>query len=172
MTSLSRDCVVCERLLLEARAALHNVGFARWQLERVLMCEENLRALDKAKSEFEPAKTRYEQARDFHKAIKGRLRRDYYHFLKLANLPPDPTIGIEAKAAALAGQPPDEHAVQRKRIAEVLDELRDARVHEQQVCQQYCLAHNELRELTRVAKKSAKDCYTLAMRALKARKGR
>jgi hypothetical protein len=171
MANLNRDCVVCGRLLLEARAALHNVGFARWQMERMQMCEDNLRTLDKLKEEFEPLKIRYEEARDYHKAIKGRLRRDYYHFLKLANIPPDPSMGIEAKAAALASlQVPDSLATERKRIAGIVKELDAAQETEQQACADYCVAHNELREFVHKTKKSAKECYMLAMRALKKRR--
>lgn len=171
MANLSRDCVVCGRLLLEARAALHNVGFARWQVERIQMCEENLRTLDKLEEELQPVKVRYEEARDYHKAIKGRLRRDYYHFLKLASLPPDPSMGIEAKAAALASlQVPDELATERQRITAIIKELDEALATEKQACEEYCDAHNELRAFVQKTKKSAKECYVLAMRALKKRR--
>ncbi len=37
MANLSSGRVDCGRLLLEARAALHNVGFALWQVERIQM---------------------------------------------------------------------------------------------------------------------------------------
>src|SRR5689334_3189555 len=99
---LSREAVVCERLLLDARAELSRVGFARWQADRVAMCDEHIRALDKAKADYEALKRLYAEARDHHRTVRAKLRREYYSLIKKMNHPPHPNEGIEAKAAALA----------------------------------------------------------------------
>ncbi len=168
MTSLSRECVVCERMLLEARAALSGVGYARWQVDRIAKCDSYLRDLDRLRGDFEALRRAYDEARDYHRAARGRLRRDYYSFIKVASIAPDAAEGIEAKASALmATLSPSGLGEAKARVGKVLTECTNSHVIEQERCDAYCRVHNELRLLVIDCKRTAKECYTLAMRAIR-----
>jgi hypothetical protein len=165
---LSREIVVSERLLCEARAELSRVSYARWQADRVAMCDEHLRQLDQAKADYEALKRIYAEARDHHRALRAKLRRDYYALLSATDLEPAPDEGIEAKASTLASAPLAEPFEQiRDDLMRTLDACKDSQHREQEQGNEYCRVHNNLREVVARSKVVADECMALAMKALK-----
>lgn len=168
MRRVSRESVVAERLLMRARAELHRCGYARWQADRLAMCDEHLMKLEDAKASFEALHRMYCEARDHHTALRGKLRRDYYSFVKAIDQPPDQATGIEAKAAALANVTVgSEHEHARESVLRILDACTDSQLSEKQRADEYCRVHNELREVVLRSKEVGRECLSLAMQALK-----
>ncbi|MCC6806478.1 MAG: hypothetical protein IT381_03560 [Deltaproteobacteria bacterium] len=131
-------------------------------------CDEHLRQLDNARASYEALTRMYCEARDHHRTIRGKLRREYYAFVKAIGRAPDAVEGIEAKVAALVSEvfPPD-IAHGRDELATLLDACEDSKHLEQAQGNAYCRVHNELREVVARSKEVANECYDLAMQALK-----
>lgn len=168
MRYVSREYLICERFLQRARAELSRLGYARWQLMKLELCDSEMHKLDNVKEQYDRLKKRYDRARDYHRHSRGRLRRQYYSWLETANRPPDPGEGIEAKAAALANIVVPEHLeAGRAEVLATLAECNETRRAEKAEADEYCRVHNELCDIIKNAKIVADECHRLAMRVLK-----
>jgi hypothetical protein len=166
---VDRECLQCERLLLKARALLSRCAFARWQIDRIAECDRQLEALDQARSDYERLKMQYMQGRDHHRALRLRLRRQYYAELRAHDEKPNDALGIEAKVEeylrVVERTPQPVQAVAEAHpLNATLAAVHEAQIEASSCASDYCGAHNTLYRVIDESRDQAIALEALAIR--------
>jgi hypothetical protein len=147
-------------MLLRARAALVRCEYARWQVERLEECDKQINSLDLARTDYERLKARYTQARDHYRALRLRLRRQYYSHLREDGGTPSPVSGIEGKVEELIRAAP--LAPEAAQLGETLSLVHTAQGQVSSHASEYCAAHNTLHNIIEDSRHQAQALESLA----------
>ena len=147
MSHWLREYSAAERRLFEARARLAKLAYHRWQVERLVNIDTQLTGLNAARADYEALTRIFHEAKDYHRALRLRLRRDYYALLREKGWEANAEPGIEAKVHALA----EENEIAAEELGTHLDACKDASVRERETGALFVRAHERLRESMQAA---------------------
>jgi hypothetical protein len=142
-----REYSDAEKRLFEARARLAKLAYHRWQVERLVTIDSQLTGLNAARADYEALTRIFNEAKDYHRALRLKLRRGYYALLREKGWLPSDEAGIEAKVHELAEQ----NGAAAEALGTSLDACEDASVRERQTGELFTRAHVRLRQSMQAA---------------------
>jgi len=147
MSHWLRQYSEAEQKLFEVRARLAKLAYHRWQVERLVTIDTQLSGLNAARADYEALTRIFNEAKDYHRALRLKLRRDYYALLREKGWLPSDEAGIEAKVNELAEQ----NDLAADALGSHLDACKDASVRERQTGELFVRAHERLRHSMQAA---------------------
>lgn len=141
MSHWLREYSEAERKLFEARARLAKLAYHRWQVERLVTIDTQLSGLNAARADYEALTRIFNEAKDYHRARRLRLRRDYYALLREKGWETSEAAGIEAKVHDLTEQ----NDIAADTLSAHLDACKDASTRERETGELFVRAHERLR---------------------------
>ena len=141
MSHWLREYSEAERKLFAVRARLAKLAYHRWQVERLVTIDNQLSGLNAARADYEALTRIFNEAKDYHRALRLKLRRDYYALLREQGWLPSDEAGIEAKVHELA----EHNDLAADTLGAHPDACKDASVRERQTGELFVRAHTRLR---------------------------